>query len=373
MTDIPIAVPDLRGNEASYVEAALKSTWISSSGEFLDRFEHEFAELCEAEYCLAVSNGTVALHLAMLALGIGPGDEVIVPSLTYIATANAVKYVGAKPVFVDVNSHDWCIDPDLVSDAVTPRTRAVIPVHIYGQPADIDSLQRVCSQGGIALIEDAAEAPFATYRDRPVGGLGDMATFSFYGNKILTSGEGGALTIRDQETYKVAKQIRGQGMDPTHRYNFPILGHNFRLTNVASAILCAQLERKSEMIESRRVIYSVYDNLLSDIPGIQSQPRVEGTVAAPWLYCILIDESRTHVSRDDLMRALVGRGIETRPFFPPVHLQGPYVADNSGRRLAVTDYLARSGMNLPTFSGMSEEAATAVCFAIREIIEHAAL
>ena len=188
--DIPMAIPDLSGNEEKYVVDAIRSTWISSTGDYVRRFEREFAELCGAEAAVSTSSGTAALHLALLALDVRPGDEVLVPSLTYIATANAVRYVGAEPVFVDVDPDTWCIDPDKIEEAVTPRTKGIIPVHLYGHVADMDAINHLAAIHGLWVVEDAAEAHLARYKDRKVGGLARMATFSFYGNKILTAARG---------------------------------------------------------------------------------------------------------------------------------------------------------------------------------------
>ena len=265
-----MAIPDLSGNEEKYVVDAIRSTWISSSGEYVRRFEHEFAKLCDADAAVSTSSGTTALHLALLALDVRPGDEVLVPSLTYIATANAVRYVGAEPVFVDVDPDTWCIDPEKIEEAVTPRTKGIIPVHLYGHVADMDAINHLAAIHGLWVVEDAAEAHLARYKDRKVGGLARMATFSFYGNKILTAGEGGAITVNDRQLEVRLRTLRGQGMDPERRYYFPVTGYNFRLTNVACAILCAQLERWEPMMERRRAIYASYEERLADIAG----PRV---------------------------------------------------------------------------------------------------
>src|SRR6476661_6359846 len=219
---IPVAAPDLTGNEEKYVLEALRSSWISSTGPFIDRFEREFAAVNGTRTSLGVCNGTVALHLALLALDVRPGDEVLIPSLTYIATANAVRYVGAEPVFVDVDPETWCIDPQRLEDAITPRTRGIIPVHLYGHPADMDAINHLAAVHGLWVVEDAAEAHFARYKNQIVGSLGRIATFSFYGNKILTSGEGGALTLDDPHLELRIRTLRGQGMDPSRRYFFPV-------------------------------------------------------------------------------------------------------------------------------------------------------
>lgn len=358
---LPIAIPDLAGNEEAYVTDAIRSTWISSQGAYLDRFENEYAEICGTKHAIAVSNGTVALHLALVALGVGPGDEVIVPSLTYVASVNAVTYVGATPVFVDVSLDSWCVDIDAVAAAMTDRTRAIIPVHLYGQPADMDSLKALCDERGIHLIEDAAEAPLATYRGRPTGGLGDVGTFSFYGNKLLTSGEGGAITLNDDDLARRTRRLRGQGMDPERRYWFPVVGYNYRLTNVAAAILCAQLERREHFLASRRAIYARYTERLSSIMGVFLQKDIEGTERSPWLFCMLVG-SGFGIDRDGLMQRLGEAGIETRPFFPPVHQLPPYEDNRSARlELPVTNLLAASGLNLPTHVGMSLDSVDLVC------------
>ena len=219
---IPVASVDLSGNEEAYAVDAIRSTWISSTGAYLNRFEREFAEYCNTATSLTVCNGTVALHLALMGLDVRPGDEVLVPSLTYVATANAVRYVGAEPVFVDVDPDTWCIDPDKLEAAITRRTRGIIPVHLLGHPADMDRINRVADVHGLWVIEDAAEALGAKYKGQPVGSLSHAATFSFFGNKVITSGEGGAITLSDERLATRLRALRGQGMDPNRRYYFPI-------------------------------------------------------------------------------------------------------------------------------------------------------
>ena len=363
---IPVARPDLSGREAEYVAEAIASSWISSTGRYVDRFERDFAELCGTRHAIAAANGTVALHLALVALGVGPGDEVIVPSLTYIATANAVRYTGAEPVFVDVDPATWCIDPGAVEAAITPRTRGAIVVHLYGHPADMDALRAVADRRGMWLVEDAAEAHGARYRGRPVGGLGSIGTFSFYGNKIITSGEGGALTTDDDELARKLRLYRGQGVDPDRRYWFGVVGYNYRLTNVACAILCAQLERFDELQGGRRHVYDLYDAALDGIPGIGRQPVASWAEPAPWLYCITVDRDELGRSRDELMDDLATAGIETRPFFHPVHRLPPYApSDRAPTDLPATDQLAAAGMNLPTATQMTEDDVARVADAIR--------
>jgi perosamine synthetase len=367
MARISLAAPDLSGNELEYVTDAIRSSWISSTGPYVERFEEEFARLCGARAALSVCNGTAALHLALLALGAGAGDEIVVPSLTYIATANAVRYVGAEPVFADVDPATWCLDPEAVEAAVTSRSRGIVAVHLYGHPADMDALSAVASRHDLWIVEDAAEAHLASYKGRPVGSLGQIATFSFYGNKPFTSGEGGALTTDSPELEKMAGLLRGQGMDPERRYYFPITGYNYRLTNVACALLCAQLERSEALIARRREIFALYRELLDGVPGLEFQPTADWAQPTPWLFSVLVDERRYGKSRDELAEALGRDGIETRPFFIPLHTLPPFQAESveRGDRLRVTEELGISGLNLPTHTQLENEQVVAVAEVIR--------
>ncbi len=367
MIKIPVAMPDLRGNEEKYIVEAVRSSWISSTGAFVDKFEKEFAELCEVNSALTVCNGTVALHLALLGLDVRPGDEVLVPSLTYVATANAVRYTGAEPVFVDVDPDTWCIDPKLLEDSITPRTKGIIAVDLYGHPADMDQINHIAAVHGLWVIEDAAEAHCARYKGRPTGSLADVATFSFYGNKILTSGEGGALTLNDTQLEKRLRTLRGQGMDPQRRYYFPVTGYNYRLTNVACALLCAQLERHEQIISRRGAIFNLYREHLSGIPGIGFQPTAEWAEAAPWLYCITVDWEQFGRTRDELMEMLAHDGIETRPFFLALHKLPPFREESRKRMedLPVTDRLSSSGINLPTYADLTKADLETISSAIR--------
>lgn len=363
----PVSEPDLSPLELEYVDEAIRSTWISSSGKFLDRFEEEFCELTSSSHALAVSNGTVALHLILLGLGVEKGDEVIVPSFTYIASVNAIRYVGATPVFIDVNDSTWGIEASSVLAAITSRTKAVIGVHVYGQPFDLGPIQALCREKGIFLIEDAAEAPFSTYFGRPVGSFGVASSFSFYGNKVITSGEGGAVVTSDANLASKMRMIRSQGMDPKKRYFFPIIGHNFRLTNVAAAILCAQLQRLPEILEKRHEVCNTYDKELWNVSGVELQTKATWSTWTPWLASILI--SGGELQRDALALSLSSLGIETRPFFIPIHQMPPYKEFSIDAPLmAVTDSLSERGINLPTSSKMSSSDAKEISREIKRLI-----
>jgi len=365
--DLPVASADLTGNEEKYVVEAIRSSWIAG-GPFVNRFETDFAALCETRTAIGVCNGTVALHLALLALDVRPGDEVLVPSLTYIATANAVRYVGAEPVFVDADPETWCLDPELLEASITPRTKGLIAVHLYGHPADMDRINQLAAVHGLWVVEDAAEAHFARYKGRRVGSLAPLATFSFYGNKIITSGEGGALVLDDPNLELRIRTLRGQGMDPQRRYYFPVTGYNFRLTNVASAILTAQLERADEIIAGRRRVFDGYDKRLQGIPGIGFQPVADWAEPAPWMYCITIDSTSYGRTRDELADLLTENGVDTRPFFIPLHTLPPFREGSRarGENLPVTDHLAASGINLPTYAALSDDDLDYVCDLIRK-------
>jgi perosamine synthetase len=364
---IQVAAPDLSGKEEDYVLEALRSTWISSTGAFLNRFEAEFGELCGVSGCMGVCNGTVALHLALLGLDVRPGDEVLVPSLTYIATANAVRYVGAEPVFVDVDPETWCIDPKLLEASITRRTKGIIAVHLYGHPADMDAINHIAAVHGLWVVEDAAEAHFARYKGRPTGGLAEIGTFSFYGNKIITCGEGGAVVVNNKHLELRLRTLRGQGMDPQRRYYFPVTGYNFRLTNLAEAILCGQLDRREEIMAGRQRVFDRYEELLKGIPGIGLQPVAPWAVKAPWLFSITVDAAEYGRTRDELIAILAEENIDTRPFFLALHKLPPFREESAkrGEQLPVTDQLSAIGMNLPTFTALTDAQLEFICDAIQ--------
>jgi perosamine synthetase len=296
-----------------------------------------------------------------------PGDEVLVPSLTYIATANAVRYCGAEPVFVDVDPKTWCIDPDRLEEAITRKTKGIIPVHLYGHPADMDRVNRFAATHGLWVVEDAAEAHFARYKGRPAGSLGRIGVFSFYGNKVLTSGEGGAVTLDDPALEHRARLLRGQGVDPDRRYFFPITGYNYRLTNVACALLCGQLERAEKIVARRSQIFTRYRELLAGTPGIGFQPVAEWAVPSPWLFSVTVDPKAYGETRDQLAERLAAAGVETRPFFVPLHRLPPFRNESRARReeLPVTDKLGAEGINLPTFNGLTDAQIERVALLVR--------
>lgn len=264
----PISQPSITEVELKYVASAVKSGWISSIGEYIGEFERRFAEFCNCRHAIAVSNGTVAISLALRAMHIGRGDEVIVPDLSFIATANSVLESGAKPIFADIETDTLCLDPDDLIRRITPRTKAVIPVHLYGHPANMPRISEIGRQFGLKVIEDAAEAHGASIQGQRVGGFGDVATFSFYGNKIITTGEGGMVTTNDEELAERCRLLRDHAMSTQKRYWHTEPGFNFRLTNMQAAVGCGQLERSAELLSKRSQILNWYFNYLGKIGGI---------------------------------------------------------------------------------------------------------
>jgi len=350
---IPVAAPVLDGREAEYVQECLETGWISSIGRFIEAFEGQFADYCGVKHAVACNNGTTALHLALVALGVKPGDEIIVPSLTYVASANTVSYCGAKPVFVDNDPVTFNLDPEAVAAAITPRTRGIMPVHLYGHPADMDPIRDLADRHGLFVLEDAAEAIGATYHGARVGSLGTCAAFSLFGNKIITTGEGGVVTTDDDDLAQRLRLYRGQGMDPNRRYWFPVIGYNYRMTNVAAAIGLGQLERIDHHLAARRRVAAGYDARLAKLREVLKLPVVENWAEhVYWMYTVqLTDQAK--IGRDALMAKLDEAGIETRPVFHPVHTLPPYQAIGGGEFPNATSCAAR-GMNLPTHARLSE-------------------
>ena len=357
---LPVSAPVLNGREREYVLDCVDSGWISSAGQYVNRFESAFAEFCGVRHAICCCNGTVALHLALRALDIGPGDEVIVPTLTFVATANAATYCGATPVFVDSEPARWNLDPLLVEAAITPRTKAIIAVHLHGQLAQMDLLQRIAHRHGVALIEDAAEAAGARLDGRPAGSIGEVGAFSFYGNKILTTGEGGMVTTNSDALAERIRSLRGQGVDPARRYWFPVIGYNYRMTNISAALGLAQTENAKWHLRRRREVAAQYRQQLQEVPGIRWQQPLSGAGDVFWMFSIVIDGCSV-AGRDAIMQQLMDDLIETRPLFHPVHTLPPYRDPRSTDAFPVAVRLAAGGISLPSWGGLTEDDITYVC------------
>lgn len=361
---IPISIPSITDLELEYVIDAVKSSWISSLGKYIDEFESSFASFCDAKYAVAVSNGTVAIHLALVCLGIKEGDEVIVPDLSFVATANAVLHAGATPVFADIDPFNLCIDPIDVRKKITHKTKAIMPVHLYGHPADMMALNAIAQEFNLLIIEDAAEAHGATINGKKVGSWGKCATFSFYGNKNITTGEGGMITTDDEDLYKKLKYLRDHGMSKEKRYWHTELGYNYRMTNVQAAIGCAQLKRIDEIMLKKQEIFSWYSEGLSGIENISINRTYPWATNAYWLIAMEIDgfdEKR----RDEFMEKLKESGVDSRPFFYPMS-EMPYLKTEA--ETPITNSIAKKGINLPTYFDLKKEEVIYICNCIKELI-----
>jgi perosamine synthetase len=352
---IPIYQPDLSGNEKKYVNECLDTSWISSRGRFVNEFESSFATRICVEHSASVSNGTVALHLALMALGIGPGDEVIVPTLTYIASANAVAYTGATPVFVDSLRDTWQIDPEDIRRNITPRTRAIMPVHLYGHACDMDALIAIAQEHRLFIVEDCAEAFGTLYKGQHVGTFGDISTFSFFGNKTITTGEGGMVVSNDKTLIERARHLKGQGLAAHREYWHDVVGYNYRMTNIEAAIGLAQLERADEFITRKRALAQRYTTALRGLP-VEVHAEAIDTVHSYWMFSILVEHASL---RDPLRKHLAEAGIETRPLFYPMHTMPMY--SSNYRKHNVAEDLAWRGINLPSWPGLAIEQVSSIC------------
>ncbi len=350
--DIPVAEPYLGKEEEELVLEGLRSGWVSSIGRFITEFEREFAKFCGVKYAITTSNGTAALHLSLVAANIGPGDEVIVPSMTFVATANVVSYTGAKPIFVDSETETWNIDPEKIKEKINQRTKAIIPVHLYGHPAEMGSIMRLAKKYGLLVIEDAAEAHGAMYKNKMVGSIGDTGCFSFFGNKIITTGEGGMVITNNKILAAKVKMLRDHGYSKKRRYYHPHLGFNYRMTNLQAAMGLAQLRKVSEILKKKRDNAMLYAKYLSPlVPEITLHPEAPWAKNVFWMYSILIHKKRSK-TRDFLIRELKKAGIDSRPFFFPTHRLTRY---KTAENMPVADMLGTTGINLPSSVNLSED------------------
>lgn len=349
---IPIAEPYFDEKEVEYVMNAVKSGWVCL-GEYIERFEKMFAELCKTKYAVSTSSGTTALHLALETLDIGRGDEVIVPTFTFVASVNAISYTNARPIFVDSDPVTWNIDVNKIEEAITNKTRAIMPVHLYGRPCEMHKIMEIVDKYNLFVIEDAAHAECVDYKGKMIGSIGDIGCFSFYGNKILVTGEGGMI-VTDREDYaERAKMLRNHGMDKHVRYYHPIRGFNYRMTNIQAALGCAQLEKIDKIINEKRRIASKYDELLRNVDGLMI-PKRDWNKDVCWLYTILI-EPEFGLSRDGMRTYLHERGIETRPVFYPIHTMPMYSMYGINKNFSVAESLSKRGISLPTGANLTDK------------------
>jgi perosamine synthetase len=354
MQRIPVYRPDLSGNERRYVLECIDSSWISSIGSFIGRFEESVARETGAPHAIAVCNGTVALHLALHCLGVGPGDEVIVPTFTYISSVNTIAQTGATPVFAESAQDDWNLDPLDVERRVTPRTKAIMAVHLYGAPCAMPALMELAKRRGLHVIEDCAEALGSRIASRHVGTFGDAGTFSFFGNKTVTTGEGGMVIATDDTLAARLRLVKGQGQSLTRRYWHETLGFNYRMTNIEAAIGLAQMERLSDIAARKAMIAQNYRTLLAGLP-VTFQRLRPNTQSSNWLVSLLLPPG---ADRDAIMAQMASGGIETRPVFFCAHEMPMY---ETGERFPVAQDIAARGVSLPSYPALTPDDVRRVC------------
>lgn len=366
MNRISIASPVFNGNEKKYLMECIDTGWISSNGKFIKEFEDKFSNFCECDYSLACSNGTVSLHLILHSMGIKAGDEVIIPNLTYIATANTVKYCNAKPVLCESDAKTWNIDPYSIESKITENTKAIIPVHLYGLPADMDPIMKIAEKYNLFVIEDAAEAHGATYKGKKVGSIGHAGSFSFFGNKIITCGEGGMVTTSDNKLYEKMKLLRSQGVDPNKKYWHSEMAFNYRMTNMQAAVGLGQLENVKWHLEQRQRIASYYKKYMKKIEDLIDVQYIENeSTHVYWMNALTLNDS-VKLTRDEVMAKMELKNIEMRPLFYNMSEMPPYLEDSE--LYPISKRISSRGINLPSHALMSENDVKYIIDSLEEII-----
>jgi perosamine synthetase len=356
---IPWAKPKFLGLEKKYLIDALKSSWISG-GPYVDRFEKDFAKAINSPFVITTSNGTTALFLTFLALGIGPGDEVIIPGFTFVAPANMVITLGAVPVFVDVDPDSWLLDETKVEQAITLKTKAICAVHLYGNVCNMDVLSAICRKHKLFLIEDTAEAAFSRYKGRYAGTFSTAGTFSFQATKSITMGEGGCVAVKNKKLFTHMKVIRNHGMNRKRIYWHSLIGHNFRLPNLQAALGCAQLERAGHIVSHKKRVYDLYQKYLGNINGLRMQQFKRGVDPVVWAIAIKLDHRAFKESRDNIGIKMLESGFETRPGFYPFQSM-PIYRRYIKKRLPVSQEVGKSVISLPSFPELEESQIRAIC------------
>ncbi len=369
---IPVCKPWLPGNERKYVLDAVDSNWISSSGEYIEKFEEDFAKFCGVKHGVSCSNGFGALHLACVALNLKKGDEVIVPTFTMAACTNSVILTGATPVLVDADKETYCIDVSKIEEKITPRTKAIMPVHIYGHPCDMDAIMEIAKKHNLFVIEDCAEAHGAEYKGQKVGSFGDVGCFSFYANKILTTGEGGMCITNNPEFAKRMKMFRNHAFD-VPRFIHKEVGFNYRLTNLQAAIGYAQVENAEMLVEARRSVGLRYNEALKEIDGLILPIEKKNCKNVYWMYAVVLSD-KINLSKEEFMERLKSEGIDTRSFFIPMHKQPAYyekTVENAPKcdgKFPIADKIGERGFYLPSSSNLTDEEIEYVRKSLKKII-----
>ncbi len=364
---IPVSEPSIGDLELKYVTDCVKSGWISSLGSYIPVFEEKFAEFCKTKYGVSVANGTVALHLALVALGIGKGDEIIVPTLTFVATANSVLYTGATPIFVDSESETWNMDPIEIEKKITKKTKAIIVVHLYGHPANMGEILKIAKKHKLFVIEDAAEAHGALYMGKKVGSMGDVGCFSFYGNKIITTGEGGIVVCNNKKLVDSMRFLKDHAMSKTRKYFHPELGFNYRMTNIQAALGVAQMTKIEQFIQRKRQIAAIYSQHLKGIPGIVLPPQAKWAENVYWMFSILI-KPESGISRDKMMDLLKEKGIDSRPFFVLNNTMPYFPVKVQRQKFPIAQTISDQGINLPSSVLLSDTDVKFIAETIKKIV-----
>lgn len=357
---IPVCEPTLGENEKRYVLNCLKKNWISSHGEYVVQFEKKFARLVGAKHGISCSSGTAALHMALASLRLKPGDEVILPAFTMIATVNAVSFVGAKPVLVDCDPHTWNMNVDAAAKKITKKTKGILPVHIYGHPCDMDPLLALAKRRRLFVLEDAAEAHGALYKGRIVGCMGDLGAFSFFANKIVMTGEGGMVVTNNGKLADYCRSFRNYAFSKDIHFWHRFIGYNYRFTNLHAAIGLGQLEKLPKLVAARRDHARLYMKYLRKIPGITLPFESANVKNVYWMFGILVDKPYP-LNRDQLRKRLARYGIETRSFFIPIHWQKPYQKMFLGEKYPVAEELCAKGFYLPSSSSLTDAQIRFIC------------
>lgn len=367
---IPVCVPLLKGKELEYLKDCIDSNWISSKGHYVDEFEKKFSEYCSCRYGITTTNGTSSIHLALESIGLKKGDEVIVPAFTMISSVFPIIYCGAKPVLVDADQETWNIDVNHIEEKISEKTKAIMPVHIYGHSCDMDPILKIAKKHGLFVVEDAAEAHGAEYKGQKTGGIGDVGCFSFYANKIITCGEGGMMVTNNEAIAMHAMSLKNLSFEggKGRVYLHSEIGYNYRLTNLQAAVGLAQFEHIDEFVNMRRNNAKIYGEFLGGISGLKLPVEKEWSKNVYWMYSLLV-EPEFGVSRDVLMVELAKRGVETRPFFASMNEQPVFRNMHLFERekYPVAENLSRKGLYLPSSSGLKLEEIQFVCESIADI------
>lgn len=360
------ACPALIGNERKYVLDCLKSGWISSVGKYVGQLEKKFAKVHKTKFAVSCNSGTAALHISLLAMGVKEGDEVLVPALTFVASINAITYCGATPVLVDIDPETWCIDSNLVEKNITSRTKAIIVVHLFGHPVDMDPILRIAKKHHLFIVEDNAQGLGSRYKGKITGSLGDIATFSFFGSKLITTGEGGMVTTNNRRLAEKARLYKSQGQDPNNRYWFPVVGYNYRMTNVEAAIGLAQLEKINIHIQNRRKIAEAYLKELKGMKGIILPIEKEYAYSTYWMFNIRLRNA--NMNRDEIIKKLITYGIEARYIPYPLNTLPPYRKIGEGKKFPIAEAIAATTITLPTHENLTKDDILYICNKLKKIL-----